>query len=102
VREHAALLKIEYADKTKPPSVLLYIKASLSGDEPADVLQYRLEHSDFPHESTSDQFFGESQWESYRRLGEHVAMKVLDEVPTPESTADNLWLRRLVTAGRGK
>jgi hypothetical protein len=25
----------------------------------------------FPHEPTSDQFFDEEQWESYRALGEH-------------------------------
>ena len=30
-----------------------------------------------PHESTSDQFFDEAQFESYRRLGEHVAQQVL-------------------------
>jgi hypothetical protein len=30
-------------------------------------------HLEFPHESTADQFFAEDQFESYRRLGHHVA-----------------------------
>lgn len=51
---------------------LLYIKASLTGDEPADVTQYYKAHNDFPHESTANQFFNESQFESYVRLGSHV------------------------------
>ena len=54
------------------PGTLLYIKSSLTGDEPADVLRYAAEHPAFPHESTNDQFFDESQFESYRALGYHA------------------------------
>ncbi|HWZ44984.1 MAG TPA: patatin-like phospholipase family protein [Candidatus Saccharimonadales bacterium] len=57
---------------------LLYIKASITGDEPADVEEYRRENPDFPQQSTADQFFSESQFESYRRLGLHVARTTLD------------------------
>ena len=59
---------------------LLYLKASLTGDEPADVLQYRSVHADFPHETTLNQFFTESQFESYRKLGRHVAKSALEVV----------------------
>lgn len=52
---------------------ILYIKASLTGDEPADVLNYRRQHAKFPHDTTLNQFFTESQFESYRRLGEHIS-----------------------------
>jgi hypothetical protein len=55
---------------------LLYIKPSLSGNEPRDVLQYAAAHPDFPHETTSDQWFAESQFESYRKLGYHLAQEV--------------------------
>ena len=41
-----------------------------------DVQEYAAHHEQFPHEPTSDQFFDESQFESYRRLGEHVAGEV--------------------------
>lgn len=76
---HGALARVTYPPG-KPGSVkegwLLYVKASLDGDEPADVLQYHTDHPLFPQESTADQFFDESQWESYRCLGEHMATQV--------------------------
>lgn len=49
--------------------LLLVIKPVLCGDEPVDVAQYARSHPEFPHESTADQFFGEGQFECYRRLG---------------------------------
>lgn len=44
--------------------------------EPVDVLRYQIEHPDFPHQSTADQFFDEAQWESYRKLGETTATEL--------------------------
>jgi hypothetical protein len=32
----------------------------------------------FPHESTVDQFFSESQFESYRMLGRHAVERLCD------------------------
>src|SRR5262249_54548496 len=57
--------------------LLVYLKPAMHGDEPTDVLNYRATHDSFPHESTSDQWFSESQFESYRRLGLHIAAKAL-------------------------
>ena len=57
---------------------LLYIKPSLNGNEPTDVAQYQAAHPEFPHQPTSDQWFDESQFESYRRLGRHIGQTVLD------------------------
>jgi len=51
---------------------LLYIKSSLTGDEEVDVREYSWRAKAFPHQSTVDQFFDESQFESYRTLGRHV------------------------------
>jgi hypothetical protein len=51
---------------------LIYLKASISGDEDVGVTQYRSVHPSFPHETTADQFFSEDQFESYRRLGRHI------------------------------
>ena len=69
-------------DGTPGPATgwLLYLKSSVTGDEPDDVKQYKSGHSNFPQEPTADQFFTESQFESYRRLGLHVV----------ESTFENL------------
>ncbi len=63
-----------------PRGTLLYIKPSLSGDEPSDVRNYVIDHATFPHESTANQFFSESQFESYRELGEHIAHNVFGDV----------------------
>jgi hypothetical protein len=50
--------------------LLLYIKPVVYPDEgPRDVLNYSKNSITFPHESTADQWFSESQFESYRRLG---------------------------------
>jgi hypothetical protein len=57
--------------------VLLYIKPSLNGTEPADVFNYAKLHPAFPHESTAEQLYTESQFESYRELGSHVMRSLL-------------------------
>ena len=40
------------------------------------TLEQQIEHPDFPHQSTADQFFDEAQWESYRKLGETTATEL--------------------------
>lgn len=50
---------------------LIYIKTSLNGDEPVDVREYKMQNPLFPQQPTSDQFFTEEQFESYRKLGYH-------------------------------
>jgi hypothetical protein len=55
---------------------LLYIKPAFCGTEPPDVCEYALAHDQFPHEPTTDQFFSESQFESYRMLGSHVMQQM--------------------------
>jgi len=78
-RAHAALADITYADGRR--GRLLYLKPTLCGREPLDVAEYHSRHPDFPHESTADQFFDEAQWESYRRLGEHIATRLFAPHP---------------------
>jgi hypothetical protein len=51
---------------------LIYIKPILTGTEPSDVLHYAQANPLFPQQSTGDQFFSESQFESYRELGRHT------------------------------
>jgi hypothetical protein len=74
---HFAIAYINYG-KDFPPGWLVYIKASLSGDENVYVRERRSRHPDFPHELTLDQFFDEAQFESYRALGHHAAKDLLD------------------------
>ncbi len=59
---------------------LIVLKPSLSlqGDEPADILNYADSNPDFPQQPTSDQWFDEAQFESYRKLGYHTVMTAKD------------------------
>ncbi len=77
--KHATLCWVHYPraprqskDRPTSSSLMLYIKASVNGDESEDIRNYHQAHPSFPHESTADQFFDEAQWESYRKLGEHI------------------------------
>jgi hypothetical protein len=62
---------------------LLYVKPSLYGaaDMPSDLRAYAKAEAQFPHQTTADQFFSESQFESYRRLGVKQAQDLLDRFP---------------------
>jgi hypothetical protein len=70
---------------------LLYLKAGLHGTEPMDVLSYAMAHRAFPHETTANQFFTESQFESYRMLGYEIVRWALEcggcPPPSPEMPA---------------
>lgn len=69
---------IEYRDGSR--GTLLYVKPTLTGEEPNDIQHYARTHPSFPHEPTADQYFDEAQFESYRRLGQDVMMRALEPV----------------------
>ncbi len=79
---HVALGSISYPPLTptgaREKGALVYIKASLSGDESDYVLAYRRANPAFPNETTLEQLFSEEQFEAYRALGEHIARRFLD------------------------
>lgn len=60
----------EYLDRLD--GTLIYVKPALLGGEPRDVFTYKRQHPAFPNEATLDQFYTESQFESYRALGSHM------------------------------
>jgi hypothetical protein len=66
---------------------IVYMKSTLTGSEPADLLSYKLEHSSFPHDSTGNQWFSESQFESYRVLGRSIAITALKPACTRQDSA---------------
>jgi hypothetical protein len=80
---YGAVADIRYTcvDRGGRDGLLVYLKASLNGTEPADVRNYAATHPDFPHESTADQWFSESQLESYRMLGSHVIHEISPATP---------------------
>jgi hypothetical protein len=65
---------------------IVYMKSSLVGDEPADLLTHQLKCADFPQDSTANQWFTESLFEAYRRLGHHVAMTTIRPALSPLET----------------
>jgi hypothetical protein len=79
---HVALGSISYPPLIpggeREKGALIYIKASLSGDESDYVIAYKKANPQFPHETTLDQLFSEEQFEAYRALGEHIARRLLD------------------------
>jgi hypothetical protein len=51
---------------------IIYVKPTYQGTERADIRSYASGSRTFPHETTADQWFSESQLESYRALGASV------------------------------
>lgn len=95
---HVAVGRIFYGDVHVPPEehdektygptfnydanqgILVYLKAGLTGDEPADLLGYREANPLFPNDPILDQNFDEAQFESYRVLGLHTVNALFKEV----------------------
>ena len=74
-RKRAATATIRYPDGST--GCLVYVKPTVCGDEPLDLREYARHNPPFPQQSTADQFFDEAQWESYRKLGEHIGDQLL-------------------------
>jgi hypothetical protein len=77
---------LEDIDQDPFTGVIVYMKSSLVGDEPADLLAYQLKSPAFPQDSTANQWFTESMFEAYRRLGHHVAMASIQPALPPSKS----------------
>jgi hypothetical protein len=60
-------------DALKREGIIVYVKPSVIANAPADVRGYGFENRFFPQQPTTNQWFGEAQFESYRRLGQTCA-----------------------------
>jgi hypothetical protein len=69
-----ALARVRYTDGGR--SWLVYVKPNIFGGLPIDLINYKRDNPTFPQEPTTDQFFGESQWESYFRLGRELGLQL--------------------------
>ena len=88
---YCSIGKIHYSDmhESAADGLLIYIKPTITGKESADVLNYEQQHPEFPHESTANQWFTESQFESYRALGEYEITQILKKLDgEPKAYAD--------------
>jgi hypothetical protein len=93
---HAMFCRIHYP--TGDTGLILYIKLSVTGNESELIKRYRLLHTDFPNQTTLDQFFDEEQFEAYRQLGVHVTEGLFSEALLRTATSPatiSQWFRHL-------
>ncbi len=76
------------ADGAGEDGYILYIKPSYHGTEEAGIRAYANEDESFPHDPTADQWFDESQFESYRSLGFEIVDELLSSLPKAVQGAD--------------
>ncbi|MCI0488000.1 MAG: patatin-like phospholipase family protein [Blastocatellia bacterium] len=97
--KYCAVATIHYScvDGEGTDGTLVYIKPAVYGKEPSDVLSYAEESKMFPHETTGDQFFSESQFESYRMLGSHVMNSICGEGERGGDMSQDEFLKMVYT-----
>jgi len=78
---------IDYGEETEGKGVLIYVKATMTGQEPDPIRHYRERSPAFPQESSNNQFFTGPQFEAYRALGEHIIETVVAQM----GPADFFW-----------
>jgi hypothetical protein len=88
-QDEQAILPDGHPNKSIADGILIYIKPAFYGKEPRDIYQYAKANPFFPHESTGDQFFSESQLESYRMLGSHTLDIMLEDWKGGDRYFDN-------------
>jgi hypothetical protein len=72
-----------------PKGQILYIKPVVRGDESAaDVIAYKRANPAFPAQSTAEQWFDESQFESYRRLGHLMTERIIKATGVDKTNLD--------------
>ncbi len=74
-------IQYDCVDYSESRGELLFIKPMLNGSEPPDIRAYAASHQTFPHEATSNQFFNEAQFESYRHLGSWMISSYFENAP---------------------
>ena len=83
---YSAIDKVEKSapdqERKVPDGKIIYIKPAFYGDEPRDIYRYAMTHETFPQQSTGDQWFDESQFESYRKLGSHIVDTICNGAAT--------------------
>jgi hypothetical protein len=86
--------RVEYEDGS-PPSIVVYLKATLIRDLDFTTSGYRAGNPDFPHQTTLDQFFDPTQFEAYRDLGFRSAALMIKELGLAGAngfpTQDKIW-----------
>lgn len=84
LRDQAYLLgRVTYADGST--GEILYLKALLRRELSADIFGYWRLNPSFPDQPTSNQFYGEMQFDSYRELGRQLMAGIIGDATTLEA-----------------
>jgi hypothetical protein len=87
---HSQIALIRYPEGEE--GLMVYIKPSLTGDEPLDLVQYARTHPQFPSANNADGKFGESDFECYRQLGQHIIESLMGNVQiSPETPTSQVF-----------
>lgn len=90
--------QVDSEDILRRRGLLIYAKPSFTGDESADLRQYRSMNPDFPHETTADQNYDADRFEAYRSLGYHIGQSVGQRFLSPKKAGRDLWRPELRSA----
>jgi hypothetical protein len=82
---HCQIAVIHYP--AAEPGLMLYLKPSLTGDEPSDLAHYAADHPEFPAIYTHASF-DESEFDKYCALGQHIVESLLARVGGGEKVAE--------------
>ncbi|HVY08183.1 MAG TPA: patatin-like phospholipase family protein [Burkholderiales bacterium] len=97
---YCAIGRIRYSavdGESASDGLLILFKPVLRGIESRDVQNYAAKNPEFPQEATSNQFYGESQFESYRQLGETAVESVFGDATDKSGKS---WIEDIVAATR--
>lgn len=86
---------VTYADGSQ--GEILYLRAALCPELSADIYAYWRANPEFPDQTTTDQFFDEMQFDSYRQLGLELMSRVL--AAQPANFTEVFAQLKAVTAG---
>lgn len=91
-KSRCAVAEIRYKeiDPELENGYLVYIKPVVLASDNADVTAYQAAHPAFPHESTGNQWFNESQTESYRMLGVRSVLETFKKHWDPQQKFDGV------------
>jgi hypothetical protein len=92
---YCALGRVRYSEVDGagvPDGTLIYVKPTIyeSRYEPYDVYNYARSSPTFPQEGTADQWFSESQFESYRALGQATLQAMIGWGPGARAPVPSL------------
>ena len=85
-QEHFVFARIKYPEGAR--GLLVYLRPTLNGDE-GDALLHGAAGASFPDDDPMDQFYSPSKMNTYRLLGRHIAVKLMQD-PVMERALDNL------------